>query len=60
MTPEYKPILVIDKDSGNTWEFDDITEARKKYHELVKENWGADIRIMKQNIFTGEFMKWLS
>jgi hypothetical protein len=60
MNPEYKPILVIDKDTGNTWEFDDISKARECYNKLCKENWGADIRMMKQNIFTGEFIKWLS
>lgn len=59
MNPEYKPILVIDKDTGNTWEFDDISTARKYYNKLCKEHWDADIRIMKQNIFTGEFIKWL-
>ena len=59
MEPEYKPILIIDKDTGNTWEFDTLSEAQQKYKELVKENWGADIRIMKQDIYTGEFIKWL-
>ena len=59
MKAEYKPYLVIHKDTGNTWEFDTLPEAKAKYKELLNEHWGDDIRIMKQNIFTGEFIKWL-
>lgn len=53
-----KPYQVINKDNGDVFEFDSVSEARAKADTLKDQDFQADIRIAKVDK-SGTFLKWI-
>ena len=53
-----KPYQVINKDNGDVFEFDSVSEARAKANLLKDQDFQADIRIAKVDK-SGTFLKWI-
>lgn len=55
---EYKPYQVMNKDTGDVWEFSDLKDAKTKETEEREKDFHADLRTAKVNK-SGEFVKWV-
>ena len=62
MNDKFLPFQVIDKDTGDVWEYESLDAAKAKYKELVKmyqdSDQEYDVRIMKVGM-DGNFIKWM-